>query len=189
MTTSEKVYQTAISFIGKDASPDDIAPDELACAESVTDILIKAGCRIPIILSTSDLNFFLHMSSEWGNVTVPTRGNIVISPTGMGGKNGITHGHVGILMDNGKIASNDSLTGNLTLKYDLKSWESRYVYLGGYPMTFYALKAPEGPPTEAEKVQIASDAIKVATEAIKTPSLRDQALAILKAVLMFLKLK
>ena len=37
-----KLYEAARSFIGRDASPNDLAPDELGCAETVNEIIREA---------------------------------------------------------------------------------------------------------------------------------------------------
>ena len=136
-TQGEKVYQTALSFIGKDASPNDEAPDEFGCAESVSTILLKSGCIIPIFLSTSELNVFLLKSPNWALIASPRRGDVIMSPTGMGGKNGVNHGHTGIMLSPTLIASNNSATGSFEQNYTLDSWTRRYKIKGNYPILFY----------------------------------------------------
>ena len=42
-----KLYEAARSFIGTDASPNDLAPDELGCAETVNEIIRRASWRLP----------------------------------------------------------------------------------------------------------------------------------------------
>ena len=37
-----RLYEAARSFIGTDASPNDLAPDELGCAETVNEIIRRA---------------------------------------------------------------------------------------------------------------------------------------------------
>lgn len=133
----EKLYQTAFGCIGTDASPNDVAPDELGCAETVNAIHKKTfGHEIGGSVSTYLLYQALRSSTEFIKVDAPLRGDIVISPTGYG-SGGLSNGHVGIVADSGMIMSNDSRTGLFSLNYTLDSWRNRYVKLGGYPMDFY----------------------------------------------------
>lgn len=130
-----KIYQTALTYLGKDASPNDLAPDELACAESVSDIINQAGFPMPIILSTKELYNYLKIN--WLQITTPLAGDVIISPTGLGGNNGITNGHTGIVGLNGVIMSNNSATGNFLQNYTLSTWKARYQDKGGFPILFF----------------------------------------------------
>lgn len=133
----QKIYETALQCIGIDASPNDLAPDELGCAETVTTILNKAGIQMPVILSTAELFKYLSAGIQWLEVPKPLPGDVIISPTGMGGKNGITHGHTGIMGLDGKIMSNNSYTGTFEKNYTIQSWKARYQNLGGYPVHIF----------------------------------------------------
>ncbi len=45
-----KLYSAAISFLGKDGSPRDLASDDLACAETLNEIYKKVfGARIALL--------------------------------------------------------------------------------------------------------------------------------------------
>ncbi len=184
------IYRTALKFIGLDASPIDGAPDELGCAETVSNILIKAGCDLPVTLSTRELNRILKNSARWKLIPKNEAGigDVIMAVTGEGGKNGVTNGHVGIIFPHGSIASNDSKTGTFIENYTYLSFQTRYEKKGGYPIYIYrrlGLTAPP-PPTDEQKVEIAEEAIAVATEASKHPSLFAPVLALLKAILAFL---
>ena len=182
--TSEKIYNTALRFIGTDASPKGLANNELACAEAVSNILFEAGCVIPEFVSTTKLNYFLKTSSKWMKVAEPLRGDVIISPTGEGGKNGISHGHTGIIMQGGKVASNDSSTGKLLENYTLQSWKERYEAKGGYHTYLYRLtSSPELP---LEVATVAQETIEVASEALGYPELKFASLGLLGALLRFL---
>lgn len=189
--TAEKIYETALGFIGKDASPSDLAPDEFGCAETVSDILRAAGCDLPVTLSTLDLYNLLNKSARW--LKTPSSGaqagDVIISPTSMGGGNGITHGHTGIYFDNFHIASNDSATGKFSQNYTTERWRQRYSVAGRYPVFVFHRIDPVAPPgpTVEQKIAVASEAVKVATEAAKSPSLRQAALTLLKTILAFLQ--
>lgn len=141
-----KLYEAARSFIGKDASPNDLAPDEYGCADSVSEV-IKAAFGDYLIqknrVSTYWLYKALRESPKWKEVHIPTPGCIVISPTGYGtrknpdGTLAIPVGHVGIVMLNGRIASNDSRDGIFRENYSIESWRDRYVRRGGYFAKYY----------------------------------------------------
>lgn len=135
-TQGQQIFTTAKSLIGTDVSPNDLAPDELGCAETVSTLLNRAGFPMPIILSTSELWRFFSQSDVWVEVMSPLPGDVIISPTGQGGKNGITHGHTGIVGEGGRIMSNDSATGKFVSNYSIASWTVRYKIKGGYN-TYY----------------------------------------------------
>ncbi len=131
------LYLTAISCLGKDASPNDIAPDEYGCAETVNAIhKIAFGAEIGGDVSTYRLYAALLSHKRFIGVDVPDKGDIVISPTGYGnGK--MTNGHVGIVSEGGRIMSNSSDSGLFLENYTLESWKLKYVVGGGYPMKFF----------------------------------------------------
>ena len=143
-----RLYEIARKFVDAkaDASPRDVAPDDLACAESVNEIIKEAfGEHLykGNLLSTYWLYKALRESPKWKETFIPSPGCIVISPTGYGhrknpdGSLAIPNGHVGIVMLDGKIASNTSKTGIFEENYNLDSWANRYVRRGGYPMRYY----------------------------------------------------
>src|ERR1044072_9347658 len=43
MTNRMKLYITALRYLGTDVTPDDVVPDEVACADTVCTLLKKAG--------------------------------------------------------------------------------------------------------------------------------------------------
>lgn len=134
---SGKLYMIALTCLGVDASPNDIAPDEYGCAETVNAIHTRAfGAPIGGDVSTYRLYSAIRVHSRFIGSDTPRRGDIVLSPSGYGnGK--LSNGHVGIVGDNGVIMSNDSKTGLFTENFTLDSWRKRYVDLGGYPMLFF----------------------------------------------------
>lgn len=134
----EILYDTAASFIGRDASPNDVAPDELGCAESVQDVHKAAfGSYLGAnIVSTASLYQTLCARHDFAKVLNPLPGDIIISPTGMGGKNGVLNGHTGIIAKYG-ILSNDSRTGTWEENYTLDAWRRYYGVKGGYPLFYF----------------------------------------------------
>lgn len=191
-SSSEKIYQTAQKYIGLDASPADLAPDGLACAESTCDVLRDAGVDMPVFVSTEELDNFLHQSPEW--LTLPGSasaepGDVCIAPTGLGNNPLIPHGHVGIVLENSLIASNYSGNGNFLTKWSISSFLAYYKDKGGYPVYFFryrGLTSPETAPGEEEKLQVASQAVEVATQAAKYPSLRSFLPGFLTSVLDYI---
>jgi hypothetical protein len=195
MVTAEKINKAVLFWLGKEASPRDLAPDEYGCVETITNVLRYAGCEMPVLLSTRDLYNFLNKSKEWVGLRFGEQtkeGDLILSVTGQGGMNGVKNGHVGIILRDGNIASNDSSTGKFEQYYNLTTWKNRWATRGGYPTHFYRLKPPVEPETapvseiSPEKAKIASDALKVAQEAIKEPSLWGPVSALLQAVVKFL---
>lgn len=136
LNNREKLYYKALSYLGKDASPNDVAPDELGCAESVNDIH-KACFGFPIggDVSTYRMYQALMNSPFFTFVTSPLRGDVIISPTGWG--NGSIPGHCGIMGDNGVIYSNNSKTGNFDSHHTLETWKARYQQIGNFPIMFF----------------------------------------------------
>lgn len=131
-TKREIILEEARAWRGKDASPLNNAPQDLACAESVSYLLRRCGYSVPLLVSTIDLNNWLNknfkLTTEW------KAGNIIMSPTGSG--NGSIVGHVGICDEN-TIWSNDSATGLWLDKYTLQGWIRRWRTLGGMPLYYY----------------------------------------------------
>lgn len=125
--------------LGFDASPNDIAPDGFACAESVSTILNEyLEGNFPIITGTWTLNEYLKESSRFSIVDTPRPGDIIMSPTGMGnGK--ISNGHVGIYGDDNRIYSNNPTNGLFDDRMTLEYWKDYLVKLGGYPLIVYRL--------------------------------------------------
>lgn len=136
--SSEWLYKIASRFIGVDASPDDRAPDEYGCADTVNMIVkVAFGKEVGGDVSTYRMIKALKVNNLFAQVTKPIRGDIIISPTGYGGNSLVKNGHVGIVGNNGQIMSNDSDTGKFLLKYNLDSWEQRYRVKGRYPIYYF----------------------------------------------------
>ncbi len=133
------LFAAAVKALHTDASPNDVAPDEYGCAETVYDILDTAfplSVGFPFTVSTSQLYRALVSSNKFIKIETPLEGDIVISPTGYG-NGGLTNGHVGIKGEGEKIMSNSSATGTFEENYTMETWKARYVGLGGYPMEFF----------------------------------------------------
>lgn len=125
MTNTEKLYEIAKACIGSDMSPNDVAPDSLACAESLNGVFKKAfGENIgngAALTSTAALYQVLKNDPRFVVTSDPQPGDIVISPSGTSTK-GSPHGHCGIRGIT-TYMSNDSSTGKWEANYNLPNWK------------------------------------------------------------------
>lgn len=132
------LHSVALEHVGRDASPKDTVPDDVACAESVTNIIREVLPDFPIITGTWTLWSKLASDPRFKQVEGHEPGRIVISPTGMG--NGrISNGHVGICTDNEMILSNTSKSGIWEENYRISTWNDRFKVKGGYPVYYFEL--------------------------------------------------
>lgn len=137
-STGQILHDTALSFLGQDASPKDRASDELGCVESVCEVWRAAfGTLLSDTLSTASLYRLFKIDSRFELVPASgpfLPGDFIISPTGLGSNPNVPHGHVGIFGENGTIMSNTSKTGRWERNYTKQSWDERYKHQGGYPV-------------------------------------------------------
>ena len=135
-TMREVIHKEARRWLGKDASPTNQAPQELACVESVCYILRGAGVDIPPMLSTVVLNQWLRRSALFRLTEEAKPGNLILSVTGSG--NGtVPYGHTGIFGEGGKIMSNDSNVGMWLENYTVDSWVKRWRDKGGMRIYYF----------------------------------------------------
>lgn len=140
---AEKVYLEAYHTIGFDASPRDVAPDELGCMESVSDILEKAGVPFPYLVSTRDGETEFDRSMYFEEIDKAEPYCIILSVTGSG--NGSIVGHVGIVgrytAPDGSlwVMSNDSRAGVWLVNFTVNTWFDRYVGKGELRTKFYRI--------------------------------------------------
>lgn len=117
-TNKEKLADIANSYIGKDASPKNLAPKELSCAEGVSNIIQELYSDFPSsVLSTAELDHFLTKSTHFAYTKFPRKGCVINSP-----RNASKNGHCGIYVTDTEIASNDSSTGRFERNYTIDSW-------------------------------------------------------------------
>ncbi len=126
--------------IDKDITPDDLVPDPVACAITVSTLINKVDATFPKVAGTWTLYDILEHRKDYERVKEAMPGDIVISPTGMSRSKTMPNGHTGIVMPDMWIASNDSNTGLFARNYTIKSWTDRYVTKGGYPLFIYRKK-------------------------------------------------
>lgn len=118
-TPALTLQRSAMRWLGKDASPLNLAPQELGCAESVCSVI--ADELIPNfprdLLSTRDLAEHLDGNVRFERTLIPAPGCIIVSP-----RTATVNGHAGVFLDTRRIASNDSRTGKFEANYTLDSW-------------------------------------------------------------------
>lgn len=139
----EAIYSAAVSFLGKDASPNDLAIDDYGCADSVCGVLTKALVYPGFEWTVSTLTLYTTMKKSLDYIEVDAshakRGDILISPTGMSSipNTPVSNGHTGVVGDGETIMSNNSAKGIWESNYTFKTWSDRYVRKGGYKMHFF----------------------------------------------------
>ena len=126
-----QLLSEAIFWLGKDASPKDEVSDEFACVESMGNIISEADLPFPKVYHTAIAVEFFKKSPNWKGTLDLLPGNVIINATGSG--NGSMRGHCGILLENGRIASNDSKTGLWDDNYSIVAWRDYFRYKGGMP--------------------------------------------------------
>lgn len=135
---SDRLYQAAVASLGRDMSPRDLAPDTLACAESLNGVYQFAfGIPIgtgPALTGTRALYQVLLSHSKFEQIYTPEKGCVIINPTGYSSK-GAQHGHCGVV-GNFDIMSNDSATGKWTDNYTKAAWKDVFEKQLGFP-TYY----------------------------------------------------
>lgn len=142
---SEIIYDEACRNLGRDCSPKE---NEYGCMETVNTLLFQAvGKSINNSTSTTDGYKTMKSSSRFKSIkeSEAERGTIIISPTGYSSfkstktvkKNSVECGHIGIMMGERVIASNDSKTSLFKKNYDILKWKKRWVEQGKYPIYFF----------------------------------------------------
>ena len=142
----DRLYEVARAHIGKDASPFDKSEDQLACVESLSEIIKEAlpELKFPLLFSTKELYNHLTKSPSWREVDEPDYADIILTITGTGnGK--VYHGHTGMVgrhraADGGRwIMSNTSGNGLWLANYTRKTWAAYFETHGGMKSIFFRL--------------------------------------------------
>lgn len=136
-TPKKTLLEIAKLNMGKDVTPKDNVPDEVACAEVVSTLIQKVIPEFKIIPSTLDLLNEFRKNKNFKQTEELQPGSIIINATGTG--NGSMRGHVGIIMENNNIASNNSFTGVFHQNYIVKSWVDRFKKKGGMPTRVFKI--------------------------------------------------
>lgn len=129
------IVHKAKQLLGTDFTPDNVVPDELACAQAVTTLLKWCGAMPYVITGTWTLWQYFARSKRFVPVAVPEPGDIAIAPTGTGKPN--TIGHVWIVGENGIWYSNSSYTGKWSANYTQKIAEQAYTKEKGIKIYYF----------------------------------------------------
>lgn len=120
-TMSEEIQKAALSWLGKEPTPDDKIPDEVACVSNLVAVL-KGVCDLdPNLTYTPRLFSYLKNDPRFKATLEPKPGYIIVSPTV-----GDNIGHCGIFISLDRIASNSSKTGLWTNNYSYAEWIAYY---------------------------------------------------------------
>ena len=134
VSKSQRLYDLAVSLLGKTLTLDTSVPANFGCAEAISYVLKEFGYPMPVrgYASTDTLNTWL--SQNCIEVDTPLVGDIIISIT-----QGNNHGHTGII---GKetIMSNDSQTGLWEDYWSMTGWQEFYTIGKKLVTKFYRLK-------------------------------------------------
>ena len=135
-----ELYTTAKDLLQpkKDVSPADLAPDELACVESIENVYKACfgtfiGGTKPL-LNTWEMLVVLGDSPDFKRIEEPVPGAIILNATWSG--NGKVRGHVGIC---GKswIMANNSNTSYWSADYTYPAWNDYFAIHGGMKTHFF----------------------------------------------------
>lgn len=143
-TKREHLYDTAYASRGKDMSPLDRAPDNLACMESMDGVYFAAfGEHLLTPANRLSTNLgYKSMLADPRLALIPNAdalpGDMVISPTGYSTK-GTKNGHCGC-WGKSSVMSNDSSTGKWTANYSHAAWYNVFENVLGFPVYFFRVK-------------------------------------------------
>lgn len=132
---SQVVYEYAKECIGKDMTE---TQSEYGCVEAINNVIEQAtGLEVGGGYSTYLMYHAMKgRPTRFRQVYIPAKGDIIISPTGYGNRI-IPNGHVGIVIDNEHIASNNSATDRWDDHLTLSFWKTYFGQRGGYPIYFF----------------------------------------------------
>lgn len=138
----ERVYAVALDAYVRGLDLSDVAPDELGCANALSNIIRDAlpELNFPKFVSTRAMYDYFEKSPSF----IPTDDEdfsiIIISPT-----EGANIGHVGILGKRNNpdgsryIMSNNSFTGQWDVTHSMKTWKRYYQEKKGLPVFMYQI--------------------------------------------------
>lgn len=124
-TAAQRLADAATAAIGKDVTPDDKIPDEVACVASLVSVIPKDFGLDANLTYTPALLSALKANPKFKAVLDPQVGTVVVTPTV-----GTNTGHCGIYVEPNAIASNNSFgpkKGLWTVNYNRLSWRQYFV--------------------------------------------------------------
>lgn len=133
-TNSEKFLEHIESSYEKDISPRNLAPQELSCAEGVSELIRFIYPDFKIQISTAELKRQLDNDPRFKRTLEPKRGVIIVSP-----RTRTVNGHIGTCVSTTKIASNDSMDGKFRINYTWESWIREFKQRRGLRIFLYEM--------------------------------------------------
>lgn len=137
---NQRLYDRAVTFLGKDADPLDPVDDTVACVSSLEEVYhaeFQTWIGRIKLFNTIDLHNALLISPKFRRVEVPKPGNIIVSVTEY--RNGKQiFGHTGVIAKYG-ILSNDSVRKVWLENFTVESWKIYYEGRLGLKTYFYEL--------------------------------------------------
>ena len=130
-----KLYLKGKECLGKDMSA---TQDSLGCVEALSAVFkLATGQELGENLSTIRLYNSLLADKRFQRIIEPELGSIILSPT-----NGKNTGHTGIISDNLKVMSNNSILDIWDEHLDMAIWKKRYA---SFPIVFFRYQFPAEP--------------------------------------------
>lgn len=133
-TPQQCLLEISYESLGKDLTPDDIVSDEIACATQFCAVARKLYPGFPDIPYTTNLLTFLKNDKRFKGSLDIEPGNVIIAITDDNYDNIQMRGHVGVVVNNGLIHSNDSSgpqKGLWSENFTVDSFVKRYRDVGG----------------------------------------------------------
>ena len=134
LSNKEKLLALAKQSFETDISPQNKAPQELSCAEGVSELLNAIVGKFPIQISTAELKKQMDNDNRFWRVINPKMGQIIVSP-----RTNTTAGHAGIFISDTQIASNDSRDGKFRVNYTWDSWVKEFKTRRGLRIFLYEM--------------------------------------------------
>lgn len=133
----QTLLEVCKAHLGTDVTPDDLVPDVVACAITVSTLIHYTDATFPKVAGTATLHDIFEHRRDWKSVPVEDvkPGDVVLAATGSG--NGSIPGHVGVMGDGGRIMSNSSPTGLFIPNYTMETFAKRYTGIGGMELHVY----------------------------------------------------
>ena len=126
--SKSKLYTIAKRLVGKHLTLDASVPKETGCAQAMSYILKETGYNISKGGISGTYTLYEWLVKNFHKTDKLEPGCILISVTGTG--NGKVRGHVGVVLDDGIIASNNSSTGLLDTHWKYENWIAYYQQVG-----------------------------------------------------------
>lgn len=127
-TKDSKLYGIAKSLLKKHLTLNNSVDKNVGCAQALSYLLKEAGYPIPKGGISGTYSLYEWLVKNFHKTDKLEPGCILISVTGTG--NGKVRGHVGVVLDDEVLASNNSSTGLLDTHWKYENWLAYYTQVG-----------------------------------------------------------